>query len=273
MARTKGKARRQAARQRALDSKKKPQPPKLIEPGNPHPVLEPYTLPYRGKLSTPSPDLVAIRMTEAESRMAEAAARRAARRATREKARVARIAADPDSYHTRILREEQQRQEAELRRRQPPQRVFYQHYHGPNVPIGQIVHFNSIEDFDSSRLVRNIRSVRFGGKFRIQDSHIEALIAAGPEFCQQLTEFQSKSPDNGYGSTLTDNALCKLAEACPRLARVEFKPSVSLSDVALLAFLNHCPNIYLGHNWERLGNWAGHMESIEGPVQEPVNGE
>ncbi|KAL8830058.1 MAG: hypothetical protein Q9191_001651 [Dirinaria sp. TL-2023a] len=80
--------------------------------------------------------------------------------------------------------------------------------------------------------------------------HIDAILAIGPNVCGKLTDFIFEYKDTSYdahnsASSLTDQAVVRLAKACPKLKKVQLQAADSLTDQPLLAFFEHCLNLTL----------------------------
>ena len=70
----------------------------------------------------------------------------------------------------------------------------------------------------------------------------------GSRVCGNLQYFYVNYWDVSYGArdrtgSLTDNAIVRLAEACPKLETVRLQYATKLIDEALLAFFRYCPNL------------------------------
>lgn len=74
-------------------------------------------------------------------------------------------------------------------------------------------------------------------------SHLHALATADLEFRSSLINLSCGNSDNGYGGSLTDDAVCQLALACPNLTSIKLEAATRLTDVALLAIATNCKNI------------------------------
>jgi len=77
----------------------------------------------------------------------------------------------------------------------------------------------------------------------IDDEHLNAIIAAGPRFCQTIVEFRSRDPTPTNDQRLSEAAVLRFAQACPNLIHVAIEGSYELGDGALLALLRNCPKI------------------------------
>lgn len=78
--------------------------------------------------------------------------------------------------------------------------------------------------------------------------HIDQLLTTGPRICENLTGFVFNYVDVSYGArdsahSLTDEAVARLAKACPKLQNVQLQGTKDLTDEALTAFLRYCPNL------------------------------
>lgn len=78
---------------------------------------------------------------------------------------------------------------------------------------------------------------------RMNSSDIDALSTADAAFRAGLMGVHCGNTDNGYGGSLTDEAIIRLSLACPNLKDVTFEAATGLGDEALLALVNKCPNI------------------------------
>lgn len=72
--------------------------------------------------------------------------------------------------------------------------------------------------------------------------HLDA-IAANPDFSHSLRELTCGNSNNGYGSSLSDAAVIRLASACPNLIHVTLESSIDLTDRAMLSLVNYCPQL------------------------------
>lgn len=78
--------------------------------------------------------------------------------------------------------------------------------------------------------------------------HIDQLLASEPRICGNLTGFIFNYEDVSYGarnsaSSLTDEAVVRLAKACPKLKKVQLQGATSLTEEALTAFSRYCANL------------------------------
>lgn len=79
-------------------------------------------------------------------------------------------------------------------------------------------------------------------------NHIDELLAMGPKVCGNLTDFIFFFGDTSYGAynganDMTDEAVVRLAKSCPKLKKIQLQCVPGLTDGALLAFFQHCPNV------------------------------
>ncbi|KAH7303857.1 hypothetical protein B0I35DRAFT_446123 [Stachybotrys elegans] len=92
------------------------------------------------------------------------------------------------------------------------------------------------------------KEIIFGTEFVLEDHHIDQLLSLGPLVCRGLASFQfiyvtvACVADNNAVS-LTDNALVRLASACPNLVNVQIPGTAGLGDASLHAFLARCPKL------------------------------
>ncbi|CAG9988091.1 unnamed protein product [Clonostachys byssicola] len=97
-------------------------------------------------------------------------------------------------------------------------------------------------------LGKKTKMVRFGSEFVLQDEHINELISLGPHICRNLTHFEFGYSDVNYGAKnsaeeLTDEAVIRLVELCPKLRRMQLQGTSGLKDITLEAIFEYCPNI------------------------------
>ena len=74
-------------------------------------------------------------------------------------------------------------------------------------------------------------------------THVDTLVAAGPNYCRNLRHFQCGDTDSGNGAALTDASIIRLAAACPSLIHVSLEASTNLTDASLLALVTKCPDL------------------------------
>ena len=79
-------------------------------------------------------------------------------------------------------------------------------------------------------------------------NHIDQILALGPKVCGNLTDFIFNYGDVSYNAhntakSLTDETVIRLAEACPKLKKVQLQGVQQLTDDAVLAFFRSCPNL------------------------------
>lgn len=68
-------------------------------------------------------------------------------------------------------------------------------------------------------------------------------MAAGPAYCHSLRHFECGDTDSGYGASLTDASITRLAGACRSLTHVSLEASTGLTDSSLLALVTECPDL------------------------------
>lgn len=73
--------------------------------------------------------------------------------------------------------------------------------------------------------------------------HLNALATASPDFRSSLLNLSCGNSDNGYGGSLSDNAVMELAKACPNLVSISLEAATGLTDAALLAIATNCKNV------------------------------
>ncbi|KAK8115708.1 hypothetical protein PG984_012210 [Apiospora sp. TS-2023a] len=109
------------------------------------------------------------------------------------------------------------------------------------------VYFQNIKSWDqkwkNEKQRKGVKKVTFGDDFRIQDEHFVALAGAPRAFRRKLLSVKCGNTDNGYGAGLSDNALTKLAEACPSLQNVGLESCTFITDQGLTSLLQHCPGM------------------------------
>ena len=124
-------------------------------------------------------------------------------------------------------------------------------------------YFGKTDDWNPGSLVPG-KKVVFGDDFRIGEwetlpcvllaqvmltyqtrhsAHIDAIVAAGLDYCHSLRHFESGDTDSGNGSGLTDASVIRLAEVCPNLIHVSLEASIRLTDSSLLALVKKCPEL------------------------------
>ncbi|KAL8893887.1 MAG: hypothetical protein Q9192_004826 [Flavoplaca navasiana] len=91
------------------------------------------------------------------------------------------------------------------------------------------------------------------GKYHLKIGTSTRKITLGSGFalekiCENLTGFVFEYADVSYGArdsahSLTDEAVARLAKACPKLQKVQLQGTKDLTDVALTAFLRYCLNL------------------------------
>lgn len=79
--------------------------------------------------------------------------------------------------------------------------------------------------------------------FNLCSLHLDAIVAAGPSFSHQLEAIELGDSETGKGSRLRDDAVTRLARACPSLNHVSLTGTRSLTDESLSAIFNNCPHI------------------------------
>ena len=125
-------------------------------------------------------------------------------------------------------------------------------------------YFGKVDDWDAGCLALGKKKVLFGHDFRIREYeillcarlvqvmhkynnrnsiHVDAIVAAGPTYCQSLRHFECGDTDSGSGSFLSDDSIIRLAEACPNLIHVSLEASTHLTDSSLLALATQCPEL------------------------------
>ena len=131
-------------------------------------------------------------------------------------------------------------------------------------PSESSLYFKNCAVWDEKKLVGNTKSIEFGPDFNIQEyvsslpirqknsdlliiggrsQQLDAIVAAGPEFCQQIFRFNCGDSESGYGSRLSDAAVSRLAAACPNLVHIDIDSGRDLTDAALSAICQNCPKI------------------------------
>jgi len=105
------------------------------------------------------------------------------------------------------------------------------------------LYFDTEATWDAGKLVAGIKGVKFGDKFNIKDSHIDALANAELGFRSSLLNLSCGNSDNGYGGSLTTEAVVRLASACPNLVSVQLEAARNLDDTALLAIAENCKDV------------------------------
>ncbi|KAK7931130.1 hypothetical protein PG985_001842 [Apiospora marii] len=99
------------------------------------------------------------------------------------------------------------------------------------------------ETWETTKQRRNIKQVTFGPDFRVQDQHFLALAQAPAAFRRSLRSIRCGNTDNGCGAGLSDDAVARLAEACPGLRYVTLEACTAVTDRGLAALLRHCPDL------------------------------
>lgn len=77
----------------------------------------------------------------------------------------------------------------------------------------------------------------------LYSSHLNALITADPTFRSSLLNLSCGNSDNGYGGSLSDDAVIELSKACPNLVSISLEAATNLTDAALLAIATNCKNV------------------------------
>lgn len=83
---------------------------------------------------------------------------------------------------------------------------------------------------------------------RVSSRHIDDILALGSSVCGNLLEFEFCFKDVSYDARndawgVTTEGLVRLARACPGLTRVQLQRTTKIKDAALLAFVEHCPDL------------------------------
>lgn len=104
-------------------------------------------------------------------------------------------------------------------------------------------YFSKAGEWNAGLLLPGTKKVVFNDDFAIGDSHIDAIVAAGPAYCHSLRHFECGDTDHGYGGSLSDASIIRLAEACPSLTHVSLEAAKSLTDSSLLALVTKCPDL------------------------------
>ena len=99
-----------------------------------------------------------------------------------------------------------------------------------------------------SKWSRFSRKISIVMPFTYCSEHIDQLLALGSGVCGTLTDFIFNYNDVSYGardsaSSLTDKAVIRLAEACPKLKKLQLQGADSLTETALTAFLAKCADL------------------------------
>ena len=95
---------------------------------------------------------------------------------------------------------------------------------------------------------------------------MNAIVAAGPEYCHSLRHFECGDTESGNGSGLTDASVIRLAEACPNLIHVSLEASIRLTDSSLLALVTKCPEL----QYVQISGNDKVAGSLEGPALEAM---
>ncbi|KAL8838853.1 MAG: hypothetical protein Q9170_001975 [Blastenia crenularia] len=92
------------------------------------------------------------------------------------------------------------------------------------------------------------RKITLGSGFALTNKHIDQLLALGPRVCGSLTDFIFNYTDVSYdardsASSLTGEAVIRLAEACPKLKKVQLQGANGLTEAVLTAFFRYCADL------------------------------
>lgn len=128
-------------------------------------------------------------------------------------------------------------------------------------PSESSLYFKDCAVWDEKKLVGNVKSIAFNYEFDIREygpqfhlhinneslikgsQHLDAIVAAGPEFCRSICQFNCGDSESGRGSSLSDAAVSRLTAACPNLVHIDMDSARDLTGAALLAICRNCPNI------------------------------
>ncbi|MCJ1325421.1 hypothetical protein MMC10_002084 [Thelotrema lepadinum] len=117
----------------------------------------------------------------------------------------------------------------------------------PGLKAIQFYHNDDWEDI-LEEVGTKTRSISFGDKgesFRLADSHIDDIIAKGRKVCNALWDFEfewchKRDGPRSSAEDLSEDAVVRLAQACPNLRRVTLQNTQGLTDRAYTAFFRHC---------------------------------
>ncbi|PVI05608.1 hypothetical protein DM02DRAFT_610589 [Periconia macrospinosa] len=100
------------------------------------------------------------------------------------------------------------------------------------------------------------RNITFRCNFKMTDEHIDDILSLGPKVTEKLWNFTFYSDDTSYNArsgmtAVTDKALVRLAQACPKLRKVTLQDAATGAE-GHVSFLKYCPGITY---YEFLGGW------------------
>ncbi|KAI9695592.1 MAG: hypothetical protein M1820_008517 [Bogoriella megaspora] len=106
------------------------------------------------------------------------------------------------------------------------------------------------------------RKIFFGIEFKLTDNHINDILSLGNRVCEKLWAFIFEYVDvdhdsNNDAMSLTDEAVVRLARACPNLRTVRIPGTYHLADDSLLAFFEFCPKLTLVELTRNVHNFVG----------------